>query len=269
MVSFRENCGGEGLMFYKISEKIGLFLLRLLPASTLSFQKSLDRHLISLFSELQEPPENTLGLKARVVGSFSLLLAFGSILIEVSNNGWVSFVYMLALVIGISLLPYINIKKKVRYRKFMIVKALPDFINRLVLLIEAGMTLSRAFELAAGSIDPKSPLYSEMKRTISEINNGASEILSYEQLALRCRVVEVARLCGMIIQNMKKGNKELAMLLRLVASECWAARKALARKRGEEAAVGMLVPVMLQLLAVLIVTAGPAIASLLENGMGG
>jgi len=232
-----------------------------------SLFKKAESWLRPVFSELYGNSECGPHIRAFLIKClkiFAAIFVVGVIVVIVGGFGLVEFAYVIVLAILCGAAPYLDIKKKLKERRFLIKKGLPDFISRLVLLIEAGMTLSRAFEISAGSVEKNSPLYFEILKTCNEIKNGISETQAYEQLSTRCKTIEVARFSSMLIQNLRKGNSELAALLRMVASECWNARKSLARKRGEEAAAQMLIPVALLLIAVLIVTAGPALASLLN-----
>ncbi|MEI6132177.1 MAG: type II secretion system F family protein [Bacillota bacterium] len=232
-----------------------------------SFQKEFDERVKTIFSELYGESDARVKLqefKSKCVGLIVTIVFVGSLVVALSGLGLVEEFYVLLFAIACGGVGFFDLKKKITERRFQIKKSLPDFISRLVLLVEAGMTLNRAFAVAARSIEKTSPLYAEIARTCNEIENGVLETQAYEQMAVRCRVIEVARFSSMLIQNLRKGSSELAALLRLVASECWSARKAHARKRGEEAAAKMLIPVSLLLIAVLIVTAGPALASLMD-----
>ncbi len=232
-----------------------------------SLFKKAESWLRPIFSELYGNAECSPYIKAflqKCLKITTAILVVGTVVVLAGGFGLVELAYVLVLSILCGAAPFLDVKKKLKERRFLIKKGLPDFISRLVLLIEAGMTLSRAFEISAGSVEKSSPLYFEILKTCNEIKNGIPEIQAYEQLSNRCRTIEIARFSSMLIQNLRKGNSELAALLRMVASECWNARKALARKRGEEAAAQMLIPVALLLIAVLIVTAGPALASLLN-----
>ena len=225
---------------------------------------ALIRPMITELCGANDASHELLQFKAKCLGICVPLFVFGVFIVLFSGLGLVEASYVVVISVGCGISPYFDLKKRITERRYFIKRGLPDFISRLVLLVEAGMTLSRGFEIASKSVEKGSPLYFEIGMTCNEIKNGVGEIRAYEQLAMRCRTIEVARFSSMLIQNLRKGNSELATLLRMVASECWNARKAHARKRGEEAAAKMLIPVALLLVAVLVVTAGPAMASIMN-----
>jgi len=246
---------------------LGRQLLTLKWVERIPVQRDVDAVLRPMVTELYGSAcaaDRLTTFKAQCLGIAIALLGFGLVIVLLAGLGPVELVYVLVFSVLCGLMPVFDLKKKVEERRYLLKRGLPDFISRLVLLVEAGMTLSRGFEIAARNVEKNSPLFYEISKTCNEMNNGVTESQAYEQLAVRCRIIEVARFSSMLIQNLRKGNSELASLLRMVSSECWNARKAHAKKRGEEAAAKMLIPVSLLLIAVLIVTAGPALASLLN-----
>ena len=250
-----------------LTDRLGKKILKIKIIEKLIIRTEIDSFLRPLTVEIYGFERGILELEAfkiRCIGIMISLLFFGCTIALLSGLGIVEILYVFVFSVVCGTAPFYDLRKKVTERRYQIKKALPDFISRLVLLVEAGMTLSRGFEIASKSIDRGSPLYAEVYKTCNEISNGVPETQAYEQLAVRCKTIEIARFSSMLIQNLRKGNSELAPLLRMVASECWNARKAVAKKKGEEAAAKMLIPVSFLLIAVLIVTAGPALASLLN-----
>ena len=143
-----------------------------------------------------------------------------------------------------------------------ILKDFPDFVNKLALLINAGLTVRRAWEKIAEDRKNSSDFYREAALVMSEIKAGKPEIKAYEDFAKRCRVSEVARFVTVILQNIRKGNAELVYILRVISNECWEMRKNAAKRLGEEAAAKMVLPLMLMFIAILIILATPAILTI-------
>ncbi len=152
--------------------------------------------------------------------------------------------------------------KRVKKRRTDIQLDFPDFINKLTLLINAGMTVSGAWRRIAEDSKRDGPLYQELKETLAEIRGGKPEIQSYEDFAKRCRIPQVTKFISIIIQNLKKGNSELIPILRLQAGECWDMRKSTARRLGEEASTKLLFPMMIMFIAILIIVAVPAMLAI-------
>jgi tight adherence protein C len=86
----------------------------------------------------------------------------------------------------------------------------------------------------------------------------------YEDFARRCRTIEVSRFVSIIIQNIKKGNDELALILRVISNESLNTRKNIAKKLGEEASAKMIIPMMIMFLAIILIVSTPAVLSLIK-----
>ena len=152
--------------------------------------------------------------------------------------------------------------EKVRKRRRAIQLEFPDFVNKLTLLVNAGLTVSKAWEKAARDSQRQTPLYKELCIAVQAVRSGASEHKAYEEFAKRCHVPAVTRFVTVVLQNIRKGNSELVPVLRLLADECWEMRKNAARKFGEEASTKMLLPMMLMLVAILLIVGMPAVLAL-------
>ena len=155
-----------------------------------------------------------------------------------------------------------ELDEKIKKRRLSIQMDFPDFLNKLTLLINAGMTVGRAWEKVVFDNKKDSPLYQELTISISDIKAGKSEAQAYEDFAKRCRTPEITKFISVIIQNLKKGSTELISVLRLQANECWEMRKSAAKRLGEEASTKMLFPMMIMFLAILIIVALPAVLAL-------
>jgi len=155
-----------------------------------------------------------------------------------------------------------ELNKKIRRRRLEIQMDFPDFMNRLTLLVNTGMTTGKALERIVMQNKKHSPLYEELSTVFADIKSGKTEIHAYEDFAKRCRIPEVTKFVSIIVQNMKKGNTELVSILRLQGNECWEMRKNAAKRLGEEASTKMLLPMMIMFIAILIIVATPAILAM-------
>ncbi|HOJ09798.1 MAG TPA: type II secretion system F family protein [Clostridiales bacterium] len=157
-----------------------------------------------------------------------------------------------------------ELDSKLKRRHLSIQWDFPDFLNKLTLLVNAGLTTSRAWEKVIRENKKQSDLYREAEIVIAEINSGKSEIKAYEDFSRRCRTVEVARFVSIVIQNIRKGNSELASIFRVLSNECWEMRKNTAKKLGEEASTKMVIPMMFMLVAILLIVSTPAVLSIFK-----
>lgn len=155
-----------------------------------------------------------------------------------------------------------ELDQQIKKKNFYIQYEFPDFLNKLVLLISAGMTVPRAWEKIVRDRNNMTPLYKELNTTYLEIRNGKPEIEAYEDFAKRCRVKEITKFVSAIMQNLRKGNAELVSLLKLQSDECWQLRKAMARKLGEEASTKLVLPLMIMFIGILVIVILPAVLQL-------
>ncbi len=160
-----------------------------------------------------------------------------------------------------------KINSAIKKRQAEIQMEFPCFLNKIVLLVNAGMTFSRAWEKAVVESSKYGSLYRELRITLSDIKSGKPEQQAYVDFAARCRTHEVIRFVSAVVQNIKKGGADMVTILRLLARECWESRKNTARRLGEEASTKLLLPMVIMFLAILIIVVTPAILAL--GSMGG
>lgn len=155
-----------------------------------------------------------------------------------------------------------ELDERIKKRSFYIQYDFPDFLNKLVLLINAGMTVPRAWDKIVMDRKNMTPLYGELQITYLEIKNGKPEMEAYEDFARRCRVKEITKFITLVLQNLRKGNGELVPLLKLQSNECWELRKNMARKLGEEASTKLVLPLMIMFVGILVIVILPAVLQL-------
>lgn len=170
--------------------------------------------------------------------------------------------FCLAMLGGLFFLPDLEVYRKVKKRRFVLQAEFPDFLNKMVLLLGAGMTIPRAWEKIVRESERQTFLYKELDKSILEIQSGNSIFQAYEGFARRCRLPEINKFVTLILQNIKKGNAELVLILRVQSSECWEMRKLAAKKIGEEASTKMLFPLLLMLVAILLIVSTPALIAI-------
>ncbi len=160
-----------------------------------------------------------------------------------------------------------KLKNRVRKRRLHIQLEFPEFINKLTLLLNAGLTMSKAWEKISADRTPESDggqksFYLEVEKTVSEIKTGKNEEEAFSQFAKRAKTPEISRLMSTIMQNTKRGGNDLVLSLRLQAGECWEMRKNAIRRMGEEASTKLLFPMMLMFFAIVIIVVTPAVISM-------
>lgn len=172
------------------------------------------------------------------------------------------------LLLGVIVASLVNswVDKQLEYRlelrKRDLLIEMPNFINGLALLVNAGLPFSGAVNKLAIDRAGKSILYQELNRVLLEISTGKSLNRAYEELALRCQVPEMTRFVSVVLQNMNRGTSDLVLVLKMLAQDAWEKRKEVARKQGEEAASKLVFPMVMIFVAVAIIVLAPAVISM-------
>lgn len=155
--------------------------------------------------------------------------------------------------------------KKRRQEQMMI--DYPEILNKLVLLLGAGMTVQRAWNQIAMNYEKQREIhgvryaYEEMLYTCHELKSKIAETESYERFGKRCGVSEYIKFGALLSQNMKKGTAGLAKMLEIESKNAFEERKSQARRKGEDAGTKLLLPMFMMLGIVLIIIVIPAFLS--------
>lgn len=159
-------------------------------------------------------------------------------------------------------------KKYAEKKKRQMMRDYPEIINKLTLLLGAGMTAKSAWYKIVADYEKqrayrgKSPAYEEMAAVYHEMQSGVAETECYEHFGKRCGLKAYRKLGALLSQNLRKGTKGLTELLRIEAIQAFEERKALARRRGEEAGTRLLIPMVFMLGVVLVIVIVPAFLSI-------
>lgn len=100
--------------------------------------------------------------------------------------------------------------------------------------------------------------YEEMLVTLHELRLGIPEPYAYEQFGIRAGILPFMKFSTILVQNLKKGNRNMTDLLKQEANESFLERKETAKRLGEEASTKLLAPMMILLLIVLVIILTPA-----------
>ncbi|MEG0829034.1 MAG: type II secretion system F family protein [Anaerovoracaceae bacterium] len=148
-----------------------------------------------------------------------------------------------------------------------IIKELPEFINNLILLLNAGTVLNGAFikvmeehEEISGQksnyfYDQLGVMYKRVKETNGSINEA------FREFAKRSSVKELMRVSNVINDNIKKGS-DMVGKLQQESLMLWFARKQQAEEKGRLAETKLTMPLVILLLVLIMVTIAPALMEL-------
>lgn len=241
---------------------IGLYILDLFKHK---YNTSYDRMLYSKIIEFSGAKQSKYYLKIHLANKIVLLLLCVELILIIGvfitpDKGFCFFSCVLLLLI--MYLTDNELNQRINKRRISLQIDFPDFLNKLVLLINAGMTVPRAWERAVSNSRNTGPLYNELKTVLAEIRAGKPETRAYADFAKRCKIPEITRFVSIMLQNLRKGNTELVYILRVHSNDCWQMRKNAAKKLGEEASTKMLLPLILMFIGILLIVITPAVLTL-------
>lgn len=160
-------------------------------------------------------------------------------------------------------------KKMLRERDRKTRQSYPKFMNDLVILVGAGLSLPAAWhrigqdyqrrKKEGGDIDP---LYEEICRGSREMEAGTSMREVLETFAGHMRFKEARRFAVLLAQNLKRGDAFLVTRLKELNQEAWELRKKQVREKTEEADTKLLLPLMMMLVVILIIVLSPAVITM-------
>ncbi len=135
-----------------------------------------------------------------------------------------------------------------------------DMVSKMALLINTGMITREAWDEIA--ISAEGVLYTEMKNASIDIQNGASEIDAYIAFGNRCGIQDIKKFISMLVQNLQKGNSDLADFLRAETALVWEEKKNIVKRRGEAANNKLMLPLGLILVGVFVMILVPVVANM-------
>lgn len=133
---------------------------------------------------------------------------------------------------------------------------MPQMLSKMTLLVNSGMIVRDAWKKVAAGENRE--LYREMQMTVQEMDNGVTELEAYRNFAERCSIKEIRRFSSTMIQNMQKGNAEIAYFLKEMSDDMWEEKKHLVKRKGEAANSKLLLPTAMIFMGILILIMVPA-----------
>lgn len=215
-----------------------------------------------LFTELFEEEASRLYRRHRwgqILTSIVALLSF--IALAIWQWKWEMLFLWVGLVAAVWVLPDKQIENRANQKRSMIEEELPSFLSKLAILTDAGITAKAAI----GRITEKMA-DNQLKRQLDllrqDFDSGKSDAACFEMFAQRCRTKGTSALATLLLQNIRKGGRELSSLLRLHARAGWEKRKAEVKIKGEEKAVKLMLPTMLVFICLMVLMAAPAVMNM-------
>lgn len=184
------------------------------------------------------------------------------------NKSEIVLIIGIVVVLLLCLLYDKGLDKKIHKREMEMRVDYPELVNKITMLLSAGMTISRAWERIAKEYQDKVQkgqkrryAYDEWLITWYELCNGVPEITALERFGRRVKLLNYIKFSSLLSQNLKKGSKGLSSLLEYEAIDALEERKALAKRLGEEASTKLLLPMAMMLILALTIIMIPAFMS--------
>src|SRR3954464_14103848 len=157
------------------------------------------------------------------------------------------------------LLPTVYLTNAVQKRQKILMRALPDSLDLMVICVESGMSIEAAFNKVSEEMAESAPLMAEeIGLTAAELAYLNDRRAAYENLADRTGLPTFKSLTTTLLQSEKYGTP-IATGLRVIAQENRDQRLNAAEKKAAALPAQLTVPMIIFFLPVLfIVIAGPA-----------
>ncbi|MDF3001003.1 MAG: hypothetical protein K0Q48_1122 [Bacillota bacterium] len=167
---------------------------------------------------------------------------------------------------------YEKIDKEMKAARESIEKDLPEFISKLVLLLNAGLVFSSAFAKIVTDYERhyqrpepgrnasrKRHLYAELLEIQKRVEKtNASLIFELKDFSQRSGVRDLVRLTAIISDNWNKGSA-LAEKMEREGELMWIGRKKKAEEKGRLAETKLTFPLMILLIVLIVITVAPAL----------
>ena len=155
---------------------------------------------------------------------------------------------------------YLTLKRRQRYEK--IDRQMPDFIDLLVVTIEAGLGILASMKVASESLPD--PLGQELRLTLQEQRMGLSVHQAVDSLGRRADTPNMRMFVRALIQGERLGVS-IGQTMRNLALEMRKRRRAAAEERAQKMPVKMLFPLILFIFpALFIVILTPMVITIMD-----
>ncbi|PAV28966.1 hypothetical protein CIL05_13375 [Virgibacillus profundi] len=200
---------------------------------------------------------------AKIITIMFLFIFFTLAAVEASDEGYSNLLYGFLLLVIITFFLVKDLDKKVKQRKDSIIIELPEFVNKIILLVNAGETVQGAIKKSVEQNKHniyESPLYFELNEAVNKMSANTSFQEVMKDLNYRCGIQEVSIFTTTVMMNYRKGGTLLVQSLKELSVSLWDKRKTVTRIKGEEASSKLVFPIIFIFAAVLLIVIYPAIA---------
>lgn len=202
----------------------------------------------------------------RTVLGYRVLALIGAPLLAYFVVGTKSMLDILIILLAVFagwVLPVTYVQRKARHRIETIDRALPDLIDLMCVMIEAGLSFPAAMRLAADQFGP--PLTDELRLALQEQTMGLSISEALAHMAERADTPAVKAFVRAMSQGDRMGIS-MGQIMRNLSHEMRSRRRASAEERAQKTPVKMLFPLVFLIFpSLFIVLMTPAVINLIHN----
>ncbi len=140
----------------------------------------------------------------------------------------------------------------------------PTFLNLTSTLLQAGVSLHISLEIGMKSLNQQANL--ELQHDLAETNKKlllgmtASRVL--EELAISCTIPDVQSALLLMVRYDREGRSENLQLLEMQTAACWSLHRVAMQKHLELQSLRLLLPMAMDLIAIMLIAILPAVQSL-------
>ena len=166
------------------------------------------------------------------------------------------------LIICYVILQFSRVRRKASERQDELLGRYSYFVSSIVLKVGSGLSVRETMisiytELKDRGI--RDGLYEELNYIVNGLQAGRDEKTVYLEMGRGSGVHEYSGLMTLITRNLERGNSNLLDLLRKEEEDAFNERKLRARRKGEEAAEKLLIPMFILLITVIGIVMFPAL----------
>jgi tight adherence protein C len=168
---------------------------------------------------------------------------------------------IVAIVLG-WMAPTVYVGRRAEQRLYRIDYDMPELIDLLVVMVEAGLSLTAALQMASNRL--KGPLGEELRIATQEQRMGLPLLQTLENMLNRCPTPAVRSFVRAMVQGERLGVS-VGAILRSLALEMRKRRRAQAEERAQKAPIKILFPLVFMIFpAMFLVLLGPALFAVFD-----
>lgn len=163
-----------------------------------------------------------------------------------------------------------DLKKEVNKRNRQLKNDYPEIVSKILLYYGAGLSMKGTIErIVKGYEEEKKGnrklyryAYEELEMCLVKMKSGVSEMSAINRYGERCNLHCYVKLAGLIEQNMRRGTKELSLVLKSELREAMNEKKNNMLRNGGQISTKLLGPMIIMLIISMVIIMVPAFMSM-------